>query len=32
MGAFTFQGTFVTSDGPLKLCGVPGHFVDGLRS
>jgi hypothetical protein len=28
----TFQGTFVTSDGPLKLCGVPGNFVDGLRS
>lgn len=28
----TFQGTFVTTDGPLKLCGIPGNFVDGMRA
>jgi hypothetical protein len=27
----TFQGTFVTSDGPLKLCGIPSNFIDGMR-
>lgn len=28
----TYQATVVTTDGPLKLCGIPSNFVDGLRA
>jgi hypothetical protein len=28
----TFQATFVTTDGPLKLCGIPSNFIDGMRA
>jgi hypothetical protein len=28
----TFQATLVTADGPLRLCGIPSNFVNGLRS
>jgi len=28
----TFEGTFVLSDGPLRLCGVPSTFMEGMQA